>query len=479
MAVLPSSSPFTLFIEERGARLWSPEGVFLADLPEVPVGQELRRSWGDILGQHLTPGAQVQLVLRHQFLTVTCQEVPFLSPKERQDVAARVVAAEAGEQVPNWDAGLDADPYAEGGHQLWVAAHPAPEMWAWLGAIKLGKGGLVFATAWQRALLAAMGQGGEDSRDRLVLALEAGAGHLMYFRGQGLVLQRDFRLPEGVDPADLDEGTGELLVEAVAEELGRSLQFLKQKHRGAAFESLNLVGLPLLPAGLEDRLGRGLRLKVRDLAPDLFTFLLKGAGVERSHRDGLNLVPEEVLQARKQQLLRAGIWVAAAVILGLCGLTTLVLLRQERTQRIEAERAEQARDQRRVLATAQVQAMRTRFPLLRVRAAEQHQLEAATQLSALAEALFGVPEGVTLENLEILQVPGEKVRYRFTLEGIARTQRRFSVGPLAAYMARLAAHPGLVLSPQRQVEVLDGRVEGEKAPDEHALTRFTLEGIVQ
>lgn len=479
MPVLPISPPFTLFIEERGAKLWSPEGALLAELPDVPVGQELRRTWGDILGQHLTPGANVQLLLRHQTLTVTCQDVPFLSPKERQEVAARVVAADAGEVVLNWDAGLDVDPHSDGGHQLWVGAHPAAEMWAWLGAIKLGKGALVFATPWQRALLAGMDHEAQVPRDRLVLALEGGAGHLLYFRGQGLVLQRSFRLPEGVDPADLDEGTGELLVEAIAEELGRSLQFLKQKHRGAAFDTLNLVGLPQLPAGLEDRLGRGLRLKLEVLSPDLASFLLKGAGIERSCRDGLNLVPEEVLQARKQKLLRVGVWITATVILAMCGLTTLVLLNQERAQRLEADRAEQARNQRRALGQARDQAMKARFPLLRVRTAEQRQLEATTQLSALAEALFAAPEGMTLENVEILQMPGEKVRHQFTVEGVARTQRQFSVGPLANYMARLSAHPGLLLSPQRQVEVLDRVPQGVKAPDEQALTRFTLEGVAQ
>lgn len=479
MAVLPTSSPFTLFLEEQGAKLWSPEGALLAELPELPIGQELRRTWGDLLAPHLPAGAGVQLLLRHQTLAVSCQEVPFLSAKERQDVASRVVAAEAGEEILNWSSGLDADSFAEGGHQLWVAAHPAAEMWAWLGAIKLGKGTLAFATPWQRALLSALGTDPQASKDRLVLALEANAGHLLYFRGQGLILQRSFRLPEGVDPGNLDEASGELLVEAIAEELGRSLQFLKQKHRGATFEILNLIGLQRLPAGLEDRMARGPRLKLHILAPDLGAFLLKGTAGERSRRDGLNLVPEEVLQARKQRALRVGIWMTAAVILGLCGLATLTLLNQERAQRIEADRAEQARDLRRSLAEAQAQVMRVRFPLLRLRTAEQRQAEAAAGLSSLSEALFAAPEGLTLESLEIVQVPGEKVLHRFTVSGIVRTQRQFSVGPLATYMARLAARPGLSLSPQRKVEVLDRRLEGAKAPDERALTRFTLEGVAQ
>lgn len=476
MPVLPTASPFTLLIEARGAQLWSGEGALLAELPDLPAGPELRRAWGEGLAAHLPPGADVQLLLHHGNLEVTCQEVPFLNPKERREAGARLVAAQGGAEAFNWSAGLDPDAFAEGGHQLWVAGHPAEEMRAWLGALRNAKANLVFATPWQRTMLSGLGEDPAAPKDRLVLGLEAEGGHLLYFKGRGLVLQRDFRLPEGVDPAALDEGSGEMLVEAVAEELSRTVQYLKQKHRGAAIDTLHLVGVPELPAGLEERLGRGLRLKLKVLGPEFRAFLLHGAGLERGRKDALNLVPQEVLEARKLRALRLGVWAAAIAVLALCAGLTLVLLGQERMAKLEAERAEGARDQRRALAQTQAQVMRTRFPLLRLRAAEQRQGQAVHQLASLTETLFRVPEGVTLESLEIQQLPGEGLRYRFTVEGVARTRTRFSVGPLADYMARLAARPGLALSPQKQVEVLDGRPEADKEPDERALTRFTLEG---
>lgn len=475
MATLLPTHPFTLFVGDARVELWNPEGEVLCLLPQAEAGATVRSAWLPLLQEHLPAKAPLQVLLQHANLSVVCQDVPFLSPRERREAGERLMAAEGGGETLNAGAGLDVDPHADGGHQLWVAAHPAWEMREWLGALQGVAAQLVYVGPWQRALLA--GLGATEHKDRLVLVLEVGRGNLLYFRGRALVQQRTFRIPDDVDPAVLDEAASEVLLEVVVEELSRTLQFIKQKHRGVAFTEVAVVGLAALPGALEDRLARGLRIKAALASPDTRRLMVVGANHERALKDGLTLVPLEVQEAARLRALRLGVWTAAALVSLLCGGGWFLLRAQEKTLATDVAQAEVALQRFRGLLEERDRAARARFPLVRLRAAEARQAQATRQLTDLADLLMEVPAGVRLERVEVFQLPGEGVAHRFTVSGVARTRRDFSVGPLADYLARLARGKGLQLQPLRDVQVLDALAEGQGSPAESALARFTLEGV--
>jgi hypothetical protein len=475
MAALLPTHLFTLLVGDARVELWNPEGQVLCLLPQPEAGATVRSAWLPLLQEHLPAKAPIQVLLQHTNLSVVCQDVPFLSPKERREAGERLMAAEGGGETLNAGAGLDVDAHADGGHQLWVAAHPAWEMREWLGALQGLTAQLVYVGPWQRALLA--GLGATEQKDRLVLVLEVGRGNLLYFRGRALVQQRTFRIPDDLDPAALDATGAEVLLEVVVEELSRTLQFIKQKHRGVAFTEVAVLGLAELPGALEDRLARGLRIKATLASRDTRLLLLAGAGHERAHKDALTLVPLEVQEAARLRALRLGVWGAAALVLLLCGGGWSFLRAQERNLALDVAQAEVSLQRFRGQMEERDRAARARFPLVRLRAAEVRQAQAAQQLADLSGRLMSVPDGVRLERVEVFQLPGDTVAHRFTISGVARTRRDFSVGPLADYLARLGRTKGLQLQPLRDVQVLDAQAEGQSAPAEQALARFTLEGV--
>jgi len=470
------ASPFTLVIRDQGAELWDGEGRVLATLPDTPSGAARRRAWGEILQETLPKQAKVQILFAHGKLEIDCQDVPYLNARERRDVAQRVTYTQGTTETKNLALALDVDPFAEGGHQLWIARHPEWEMQDCLGALSFAGASLVFATAWQRAFLAAVP---DEQPARIFLALEANIGRLLLFHGRGLLLMRAFRLPEDIDLAELDDAGAELLTEVVVEEASRTLQFVKQKYRGMNFDALNVVGLPDPPVHLIERLGRGLRLAVKNFAPSLPAFLLRGMAREKDHKGGLNLVPMEIQDALKLRFLRGTVWGAATTILILLGAAQVLLMRDEARLKLDLVQAETTRTQRQKLIEEAAQAGRQRLPLIRLQHAEARQKASTEQLERLGVLLFAVPEGITLEKVEIAQISGDALRFHFEVAGSAATRRAFSMGPLAEYVGRLEQHPGMALEPLREISVSDRTpVSGNNlGNNEMAVTRFKLIGV--
>lgn len=470
------SPPFTLVLLDQGAQVWDGEGRLLGDLPESQPGATRRRAWGEQLAELLPGKAKVQILFAHTGMEVDCQDVPYLSTRERRDVAQRVVGLSDSAEPKNVAFALDVDPHAEGGHQFWVARHPEWEMQDCVAALTFAGASLVFATPWQRAFQVALP---EELPSGLYLTLERGIGRLLLFHGRGLQLMRAFQLPAEIEPTALDDATGELLTEVVAEECTRTLQFVKQKYRTLRFEDLQVVGLEDPPVHLVERLGRGLRLAVKVLATDLRVFLLQGMARERDRRDGLNLVPLEIQDALKLRLLRLTVWSAALVILALLGGAWWLLKADRARLEQDLAQAQVAKLQRQRLVTEAEQAGRARLGVIRLQRAEARQKASTEQLAKLGALLFDVPTGISLESVDVSQMPGDPLRFRFRVAGSAVTGRAFSVGPLADYVARLGRHPGLQLEPLREVSVSDRTpLRGQAlGATEMAITRFHLQGV--
>jgi hypothetical protein len=472
-----ASTCFTLLIEDRGAKLWDAEGQLLAMLPEVSAGETDKSIWGELLREHLPKGAEVQILVARGNLDIQCQAAPYLSVREQGEVVRRLVHADGPEQTGNFAYAFDGDPLAEGGHRLWVARHPAEEMEAWLAALSYAGASLVFATPWMRAFLAGM-EG--DASMHFYLALEPAGGRLLLYRGRELILMRmrAFPLPEGLDLYDLDDASSEILAEVVLEEASRTIQFIKQKHRSIALEDLHIVGLPALPTPLVARLERGLRLAIKSAGPSLPAFLLRGMDRERSHKGGLNLVPVHIQDARRIHLLRITVWTAAVCMLLGLGAAQAILMQNERSLKQTLASSEVARDQRRRLTQEAERVGKLRFGMLRLRHAEQRQKDSLEQLERLGITLFDVPLGITLDKVNVTQVPGDGIRFRFEISGTALTSRRLSVGPLADYLQRLENHAGMQLDPLREVSVSDRTALAGQAVGltERAITRFKLSG---
>jgi hypothetical protein len=446
---------FTLVIADTVACLLDDRGKRLVSLPREPA------QWGPRLQQHLPRGASVQLVLMGARVEVATQEVPALSRREAQEVTARL--AGQSREPRRLGQTLDGDPRAEGGHVLWTASVLRIDMDAWLKALDAAQARLLFAVPWQRALL--MEAARPDEPDTLILTLEPGAGRLLQFQGRALRCVRAF-----ATPVAREEGAA--LVAVVASELGRLLQFVRQRHRGTAPITLRVAGLPEALAPALTAMAQAQGLGLSPVGSDLAVCLKAGADRERRRRGGLDLRPIEIREARQRRVYRRVVWSAASAILclGLAG--KIFFLRQEAALVHEALRAEADLDHRRILAREGEAAARLRFGWLRLRWAEHRVALAATRLEALGLSLLKVPAGVELGGVEVLQAPGEEVSHHFTVQGSAHSRKNFSVGRVASYLAQVAAHPGLKLEPLKEVAVADGA----KGALDHAQARFQFEG---
>lgn len=473
MALGRSAPLFTLWLTGQRAELWDASGRVLVALePWLPVEPSERVAWVEALKQHLPKHAPVQLIFATETSEVVCQEAPYLAPREQRAVAERLIAATRPAESMVVAPLLERDVLAEGGHQLWACAHPEREVRLWISVLTSAGANVLFATPWERAYGAA-----QDTEEPTALhaVVEAGQGRILVFKGRGLLLARSFALPAEVDLGRLDAVDADLLAETLGEEATRVLQFVKQKHRGIAFESVGIVGLSELPEALVERLGRGLRLTVSLVEPSFRQRLLRGCTREWHHR-GLNLLPQDILEARQRRAFRMAVWTAVAAIwVGVSGVY-LVLTREERALQQALLQAQQAREQRRVLKEAAERAGALRLGILRLRKAEARQADVTERIERLGLVLFQVPDGITLERVEVVALPGDASRFRWEVEGVARTQGGFSVGPLARYLNQVAAHPGMQLEPLREVKVSD-RVPSDGGRVEHAVTRFRMAGV--
>jgi len=463
-----SHSLLTLLIDDRGAGLWTAEGRCLGALPDAPPGPGKRAAWAAALRDLAEPGTEVQFLLAHSTLSVQCQDAPYLTVREQREVALRTAAAEEeGGGGRACAATLDPDPSAEGGHVLWIASHPGYEMADWLGALQGAGLSMVQAVPLQRVLLRGLEAHGDLPRDRILLVVKPGReGHLLIFRGRSLQLTRAFALSG--DP-DADE-------EVLYEEVSRLLQFYKQKHRELAFKSLFVVGLAEISSSLQTRIQGTLRLEAALLATDYWPLLQQGCRLERSRRDGLNLVPLEVRQALQRRLFTGTVWVAAVLLAGLFVIAGGVLLTQEAMLRREVLRSAQTLAERESHGAEDTLILNARLPLLRVRLAEARQADAIRTTSRLAARLLEAPQGIQLEKVEILEAGGDARGHRFTVTGLSTTSHAFSMGPLAQYLYALGREPGLKLAPVSEVSVSDRMEEGRERIEQRAVTRFTLQG---
>jgi len=466
----PPKSTLTLQINDRSAVLRMPDGTALGVMPEAKPGPERRSAWATALRELAAPGTEVQLLLGQLNASVECQDAPYLNHREQREVAVRMAAAGSSGQVLAGAAALDSDPNAEGGHSLWVATVPQVDLYDWLGALESAGLSIVHATPFQRALFCGLEHLGEVPRTRLVLAIDPGVeGYIFIFRGHSLVLVRNFRLPE------FDADASELIFE----EVSRLLQFYKQKQRGATFETLDVVGVADLGTALTTRLKNGLKMAVQVVAPELWPVLQQGIHLERTRRNGLNLVPQEIQDAIRLRVFRATVWIAASLmgILLLAG--GIFLWAQEKHFKEAAETAEQLVAEREAKTSEEGSNLQARIPILRLRAAELRQAEATQTLSQLGALLFRAPKDIQLDKVEVFEVPGDKMAHRFTVTGLAFTDNGFSVGPLAEYLNLLAREPGLVLNPVSEVSVSDRLEANSEKPQQRAVTRFTVQGTAR
>jgi hypothetical protein len=220
---------------------------------------------------------------------------------------------------------------------------------------------------------------------------------------------------------------------------------------------------------------RALGLALEDLGPDPDRFLAEGIGRERRRKGGLDLVPEEVRQARSRAVFRSVVRASLAGMVALGAGAKAALVRQETGLERQAAKAEAALAERRPLVQEGDTAARQRFGLLRLRWAEHRQKRSAEQLERLGLRIFQVPAGVDLGRVEIAQTPGDGLGFRFKVEGVARTGDGLSPQALERYLASLAAEPGLRLDPLRAVLVQDTAEPGGGL----ASARFLLEGTVR
>lgn len=466
-----AKTPITLLIDDRGAGLYLESGELLERLPGPEPGVALRALWIPVLRERVAPGTELVILMDHPGLLVQCQEAPFLNPREQRDVAVRVFAGEAGAGNLGCAAALDPDLSAEGGHVLWLAAHPRLEMHDWLGAI-LGAGLVpVLAIPFQRALLQGLDSLWGAARNRIVLAVDpANVGHLCFFHGRSLALERSFDFPE--DPAGSEE--------MIYEEVSRLLQFIKQKNRDLTFQSLDILGLPVLSQGFRNRVQGALGLELSFLAPVLWPVLQEGIRKERGRKDGLNLLPMEIQEAGRLRAFKGLVWAASAT-LGLLFLgASLFLYSQELLAEREVNRAAQLLAERESRTAEEARIVEARIPLLRVKLAERRQGEAVSALARLGTAIFEPPNGIQLEKVEILETPAEPMAHAFTITGLAFTERSFSVGPLAQYLVALGRQPGVTLDPVAEATISDRVAVGKESRlDQVAITRFTLKGMAK
>lgn len=463
----PSRHPFLLFLEDDASLLVASDGKILGELPnEEATGPERRAQRMAFLRSVLPQRAQVQICVGHSRLGIECQDAPQLPAKEARDVALRLAAAEqVGEPLIVGHV-LEADAESRGGHVLWAAYLPAADMNDWADALEGAGLELVNATAWPRALLRGLGEGFHPVRERVVLAVGPDQGRILFLRGRALVLLRTFRVPV--------EGEAEDRLALAVEETARTLQFYKQRYRGSTPAHLLLVGATALPTGLETRL-RSLGLAAQCLPENLPDLIQRGLSAERSS-GGLDLRPEHVREAQRVRYLRAALVVATLGVLAAFTAGGAILRTRERLLEAQALRLEADLARERAADLERQRAIATRLPLLRLRAAEQRQGEAAARLARLSSTLMNAPAELHLEKVDIQQLPGALSTWSFTVSGTARSGPGFSVGPLAHYLDQLLALEGLELDPLQEVSVSDRVDSGSAQLEARAITRFSLNG---
>lgn len=462
MATRLPRQPLYLQVDDRQVRVRTAEGAIRASWSSASG----RAGWVAALRGLAGPDSPVHLLLGQGSLRIECQETPYLSSREQQEVAGRLVSEERAEGPVLVSATQDADPVAEGGHALWAVSLPYGDLDPLTDAILSAGLRPVQAVPFQRAVLLGLEGGLDGSSDHVVLVAEPGQGaHLLIFHGRCLVIQRSFPLPA------LDADASETLFI----EISRLLQFYKQKHRKAAFEVLHVVGMAELDPALAQRLQTGLRLGVRVASPEAWAFLHQGMLREGARRDGLNLLPKEILEAARRRVFRMAVWGAAGLMFLLLATSVGFMVLQERVFREQANQAEALLAQREEEQAREDEAIRVRMPFLRARAAEVRQKEAIERLGRLGQVLFETPAGLQLDRVEVME-DAAGGGTRFMVKGVALSEGPFSVGPLAAYLRRVEACPGVVLQPLQEVQVSDRVDEATGTLAQRAVTRFSLEG---
>ena len=466
-----TKTPVTLLIDDQGAGLYLESGELLGRMPEAEPGPERRAAWASALREWVAAGTEVQLILAHAGLLLQCQDAPFLNAAEARDVAVRVFAAETGTANLRSAAALDADALADGGHVLWLAAHPKEEMTDWLGAIQGAACAPAFAIPFQRALLQGLDSLWDLPQDRIVLAVDQGReAHLCIFHGRSLSLLRSFKLPEAEAEAE----------ELVFEEVSRLLQFFKQKNRQMAFKAIHILGLADLSGPFQARIQGALRLEATLLDAEVWPVLQEGLRKERGRKDGLNLLPLEIQEAGRRKVFQSLVWVASAILAVLFLGASSVLFTQELLLAGEVARAEKLLADREAHTAEEGRTVQARLPLLRVKLAEQRQGQAVAAMARLGSAIFEAPAGIQLEKVELLEAPGATGAHSFKVTGLAFTERSFSVGPLAQYLIAVSRLPGVTLEPVSELSISDRVVAGaDKGLDQMAITRFTLKGVAK
>lgn len=467
----PAKNTVILLVDDQGGELLLESGASLGRLPDPGPGQALPALWAPALRERAAAGTEVLILVDRSTLVQQCQDVPFLSLKEQREAAGRIFAAEGGAADLVSCAALDPDALAEGGQVLWLAALPRTEVEDWLAA--LAGAGLVPVSAvpFQRALLQGLAGLGEALPDRLVLALdESRVARLCFFHGRSLVVQRQFGL--SADPAEAEA--------LIYEEVNRLLQFLKQKNRGLVFRSMEVIGLEGLSSSLRARFQGALRMELALLGPSLWPVLIEGARREQGRRGRLNLLPQEFQEAGNALVFKRLVWACATGVGVLFLGASAFLYSQELLLEREVARASQLLAERESRTEAEARIVEARVPLLRVKLAERRQADAASALSRVGSAIFRPPMGIQLEKVEVQETPAEPLTLAFTITGLAFTERSFSVGPLAQYLAALGRQPGLTLEPVVEASISDRVVEGKGAGlDQMAITRFTLKGTAK
>ena len=461
--------PYLLFLEDHGTRVTTPQGQDLGLIQDAVEGAVRRTQWAEALQQLLPRGASVQACIGLSQLSIQCQETPFMPAKEARDVALRVVAAEQAGVPMLVGHALDGDGEARGGHIHWTAALPASSLNGWAAALETTGMDWIQASAWPRVLLRGLSQRPGSPRDRVVLALAQHMGRLLFFRGPALILQRTFRLPEGLSQEEI--------LDLAVEETARTLQFYKQKFRGSVPGDLLVVGALSLPEPLEQRL-RAMGLATLCATETLDEILLRGLALERASH-GLDLRPGHVQEAHRRRTLKTVLVLASVAILAAFTLGGGLVHTQERVLEAEAVRVEAELASRRASDQGRLRVVAARFPLLRLRAAEQRQTQSTERLSRLASALLTAPSGLDIEKVEIQQQPGQETAFSFQVSGTAITGSSFSVGPLAGYVTDLQRLSGLSLEPLQDISVSDRMVAGEPGIQTRAMTRFTFSGRLQ
>lgn len=472
MALLGSRNICSLVLEDRGTLLWDGAGNTLATIAPMPAGPERRSAWAEAIRECCTPNPEIQVLFSHGEVSVECHEAPYLPPGERRPAAlSLLVAADPSNTRHALGVALDADPTAKGGHVLWIASFAPPDMFDAIAAIEAAGGRIAYSAPVQRLLLRALDQAGAAPGDRLLLALDQAHGRIAFYRGRTLVLLRTFRIPG--DP------NVETRQEVLLEEISRTLQYIKQRQRATPPALMHAVGIGHLDAAFKDHLQRSQGLTLKELAPAAATFILAGARAERGDAQGMNLVPQHILDTRKRRLFRALAWGAAAALVLLCLAGAATIRFQERQLAQDAVQAEANLEARRRLLQESDQVARARLPLLRVRLAEDLQRKKMESLDRLSAMLFSAPQGVTLSDIEVRDATADPGKFEFEVSGTALSEGTLSAGPLAQYLGQLQSLPGLSLAPLQSVDVNDLRAQGAPegdAPAQRAAARFTLRG---